>query len=232
MNKTLSIFIGIALLIVTMALAFHLAVVRPVTRVADKAVEVPGKIVQQVFDFGKQGIDAFKAIFQSQVNVVSSTTVCDATPIAELAVVQRNLREIVDYKKTDLYSTKRIIADQTFVAKIGFDLAAKFSAIYDPSNQVVTIILPEPKILSLETVNPEAHYYLEENGYINKLTTADHQQLLIQLKEKARNSAELALAAGDAKQMIETRFRDLFRAFNVKVVVVFSPTLGTKDRRE
>jgi len=223
MNKTLTIFIGIALLIVAAALAIHLAVVRPVARVAEKAVEAPERIVEKVFDFGKHGIDAFKTIFQSQVNVVSTTTVCDATPIAELAVLQRNIREIVDYKKTDLHSTKRIIADQTFVAKIGFDLAARFSASYDPSNRVVTIILPEPKILSLETVNPEANYYLEEDGYINKLTTGDHQQILILLKEKARNGAESTLAVGDAKRMMETRFHDLFRAFDVKVVVLFSP---------
>jgi len=230
MNKTLTIFIGTALLIVVGAMAIYLAVVRPVTIVAVKALEAPGKIVEQVFDFGKQGIDAFKAIFQSRVNVVSSTTVCDATPIAELAVLQRNVREIIDYKKTDLHSTKRIIAEQTFVAKIGFDLAAKFSANYDPSNRVVTIVLPEPKILSLETVNPEANYYLEEDGYLNWLTTADHQQILIQLKEKARNGADSVLAVGDAKQMIETRFHDLFRAFDVKVVVLFSPTqLPTKE---
>jgi len=89
---------------------------------------------------------------------------------------------------------------------------------------VVTIILPEPKILSLETINPEANYYLEEDGYLNWLTTGDHQQILIQLKEKARKSAESTLAVGDAKQMIETRFRDLFRAFDVKVFVLFSPT--------
>jgi len=224
MNKTLSIFIGIGMLIVAAAIAIHLAVVRPVTVVAEKAVEAPGKIVDRVFDFGKHGIEAFKAIFQSQVNVVSSTTVCDATPIAELAVLQRNIREIIDYKKTDLHSTKRIIADQTFVAKIGFDLAARFSASYDPSNRVVTIVLPEPKILSLETVNPEANYYLEEDGYLNWLTTADHQLILIQLKDKARNSAESTLAVGDAKRMIETRFQDLFRAFDVKVVVLFSPS--------
>ena len=224
MNKTLTIFIGIALLIVAVAFAIYLTVVRPVTRVAVKTVEAPGKIVEQVFDFGKHGIDAFKAIFQSQVNVVSSTTVCDATPIAELAVLQRNICEIIDYKKTDLHSTKRIIAEQTFVAKIGFDLAAKFFAAYNPSNQVVTILLPEPKILSLETINPEANYYLEEDGYLNWLTTGDHQQILIQLKEKARKSAESTLAVGDAKQMIETRFRDLFRAFDVKVFVLFSPT--------
>jgi len=221
-NKTLSIFLGIALLIAALALAVHLVLIRPVSRVAEKVVEMPVKIAGQMFDFGRQGVDAFKAIFQSQVTVTSSTTVCDAMPIAELAVLRRNIREIVDYKKTDLYSTKRIIADQTFVAKIGFDLAAKFSATYEPSNQTVTILLPEPKILSLETVNPEANYYLEADGYINKLTTADHQQLLIQLKEKARSSAEAAVALGDAKQMIETRFQDLFRAFNVKVVVLFA----------
>ena len=56
--------------------------------------------------------EAFTAIFQSRVNVVASSTVCDATPIAELAVLQRNIREIVDYSKTDLGSNKRIIAEQ------------------------------------------------------------------------------------------------------------------------
>jgi hypothetical protein len=223
MNKILSVFIGIALVIAAMALAIHLAVVRPITHVAEKTIEIPVKIVDKVFDFGRQGMDAFRAVFQSQVSVTSSTTVCDARPIAELAVMQRNIRELVDYKKTDLYSTKRIIADQTFVAKIGFDLAAKFSATYDPTNQTVTILLPQPKVLSLETVNPEANYYLEEDGLINKLTTGDHQQILIQLKEKARSSAETAMALSDAREMIETRFQDLFRAFDVKVVVLFSP---------
>ncbi|MGA2854451.1 MAG: DUF4230 domain-containing protein [Verrucomicrobiota bacterium] len=222
MNKTLSIFIGIALLIVAAAIAVHLAVIRPVAAVAEKAVEVPDKIAGRMFDFGKYGIDAFKAIFQSQVNVVSTTTVCDATSIAELAVLKRNIREIIDYKKTDYASTKHIIAEQTFVAKIGFDLASKFSASYDSSKQTVTIILPEPKILSLEALNPAPVYYLDESGYINKISTGDHQQILIQLKDKALNSVDSTLAIGDAKQMIETRFLDLFRAFNVKVVVRFS----------
>ena len=153
---------------------------------------------------------AFTSIFQSQVNVVASSTVCDATPIAELAVLQRNIREIVDYSKTDLGSTKHMIAEQTFVAKIGFDLSAKFSATYDASNRVVTILLPEPKILSLESSNPAPNYYLAEDGVINRITAADHQQILMQLKQQARQSAESTLAIGDAKQMIETRFADLF----------------------
>ena len=54
---------------------------------------------------------------------------------------------------------------------------------------------------------------------------------MIQLKEKARNSAESTLAVGDAKRMIETRFRDLFRAFDVKVVVLFSPTQPRSKRK-
>ena len=57
---------------------------------------------------------------------------------------------------------------------------------------------------------------------INRITKEDHQQILMQLKAQARRSAESTLAIGDAKQMIETRFQDLFRAFNVKVVVLFS----------
>jgi hypothetical protein len=234
MKNNLTIFAGVSLLIVAIAFALHLVIKPPADALEQMAVsggklaEAPGKIVQDLTDFGKYGIDkfadAFTVIFQSQVHVSSSATVCDATPIAELAVEQRNIREIIDYSKTDYASTKHIIAEQTFTAKNGFDLASKFTASYNPSNQVVTIILPEPKILSLEALNPAPVYYLDESGYINKITTRDHQQILIQLKETALKSADAALALSDAKQMIETRFHDLFRAFNVKVVVSFSPS--------
>ena len=57
---------------------------------------------------------------------------------------------------------------------------------------------------------------------INRITAEDHQQILMQLKLQARKSAESTLAIGDAKQMIETRFQDMFRAFDVKVVVLFA----------
>lgn len=226
MNKILSFFIGLSLLALIVGLVIYMNVTRPALKGVESVGTFASHGVDKVAELGKRGIDkvseAFTAIFQSQVNVVASSTVCDATPIAELAVLQRNIREIVDYSKTDLGSNKRIIAEQTFVAKVGFDLAAKFSATYDASHQVVTIRLPEPKILSLESANPAPNYYLAEDGVINRITTEDHQQILMQLKLQARRSAESALAIGDAKQMIETRFQDLFRAFNVKVVVLFS----------
>jgi hypothetical protein len=226
MNKILSFFIGLSLLALIVGLVVYMNITRP----AEKGVESVGSFashgVDKVAELGKRGIDkvseAFMAIFQSRVNVVASSTVCDATPIAELAVLQRNIREIVDYSKTDLGSNKRIIAEQTFVAKIGFDLAARFSATYDATNQVITILLPEPKVLSLESSNPAPNYYLAADGVINKITTEDHQQILMQLKAQARRSADSTLAIGDAKQMIETRFQDMFRPFNVKVVVLFA----------
>jgi hypothetical protein len=87
---------------------------------------------------------------------------------------------------------------------------------------VVTIRLPEPQVLSLEASNPAPKYFLVESGVINKVTTEDHQQILMMLKEQARHSAESTLAIGDAKRMIATRFHDLFEAFDVKVVVLFS----------
>lgn len=226
MNKILSFFIGLSLLILTIGLICYLTFLRPVENGVGAAGDLARHGVDKAAELGKYGMnkaaEAFTAIFQSQVNVVASSTVCDATPIAELAVLKRNIREIVDYSNTDLGSNKRIIAEQTFVAKIGFDLAAKFSATYDASNQTVTILLPEPKVLSLESSNPAPTYYLAEDGVINHINTADHQQLLMQLKNQARKSAEATLAVGDAKQMIATRFQDLFRAFNVKVKVSFT----------
>lgn len=225
MNNRLATFIGISLLVLAISFAIYLTIIRPAQSVANRVLNAPGAVTDKVIGLGKHGMDkaaeAFAAVFQSKVSVVASSTVCDATPIAELAILRRNVREIIDYSRTDWGSTKRIIAEQTFVAKIGFDLSAKFSATYDAPNNVVTITLPEPKLLSLEPSNAAPKYYLDESGYINKLTTGDHQQILIQLKEHATKSAEATLAIGDAKQMIETRFRDLFQSFDVKVVVQF-----------
>ena len=221
MSRGLQILIGLSLLVLAVASSVYLIFVRPVEKAIqagertaihgiDKSTEVLGKI---------PGIIA--KVFQSRVNISTSATICDATPIAELAVLQRNIREVIDYQNTDYYSTKRIVAEQTFVAKIGFDLQARFSATFDPSNNLVTISLPNPKVLSLEPSNPAPKYYVEDSGVINWLTTEDHQQILIALKEQAAHDAESALAVGDAKQMIETRFQDLFQAFKVNVKVEF-----------
>lgn len=226
MNKILSVFIGLSLLALTIGYVVYLNVTHPVEKGVTGVGDVARHGIDSAAALGKRGIDraadAFKSVFQSQVNISASSTVCDATPIAELAVLRRNIRELVDYSRTDLGSNKRIIAEQTFVAKIGFDLAAKFSATYDSSNRIVTIVLPEPKVLSLEASNPAPKYYLVESGVINKITTDDYQQILMQLKQEARTSAEAALAVDDAKQMIATRFHDLFQAFDVKVLVLFS----------
>lgn len=129
MNKILSFFIGLSILALIIGVVVYLNVTRPAEQGVASVGTFASHGVDKVAELGKHGIDrvsaAFSAIFQSQVNVVASSTVCDATPIAELAVLQRNVREIVDYSKTDLGSNKRIIAEQTFVAKIGFDLTAK-----------------------------------------------------------------------------------------------------------
>ena len=199
-----------------------------ITEPVEKVAEAPVKLGQTASDFGKFAMDkvanAFSSIFQSQVhiNINSSTTVCDATPIAELAILQRNISTVVCYTNIGSYdSTKIIIAQQTFVAKIGFDLGSKSSASYDASNRVLTITLPPPKVLSLETAAPPI-YYLDQGGIINPVTDDDRNEVLRQLKGEARVSADTAVAVGDARQMLDTRFHDLFQSFGIKVVVNFS----------
>ena len=70
--------------------------------------------VARVAELGKHGMDkvaeAFTAIFQSQVNVVASSTMCDATKPGLQGTGRRyrseTFREIVDYSKTDLATQK------------------------------------------------------------------------------------------------------------------------------
>jgi len=225
MKSSLQILIGVSLLVLALAFAIHLTITKPARELGEAAIHAGEKAVIHGIDKSADVIteipQIIATVFQARVNISSSSSICDAAPIAELAVLKRNIREIVDYSNTDYHSTKRIIAEQTFVAKIGFDLAARFSAAFNPSNNTVTISLPNPTVLSLEPASPAPKYYVDDSGVINRLTTEDHRQILFQLKNQAARSAESALAVGDAKQMIETRFRDLFRAFNVKVIVEF-----------
>jgi hypothetical protein len=225
MKHSLQVLIGISLLVLAIAFAIHLTIIKPAKELGEEAIHAGERTahhgIDKAADLITQIPEIFATVFQAQVNVSTSSSICDATPIAELAVLKRNIREIIDYSNTDYYSTKRIVAEQTFVAKIGFDLAARFSASYNPSNNVVTISLPNPKVLSLEPVSAAPTYYVDDSGVINRLTTDDHNQILLGLKAQAARSAESALAVGDAKQMIRTRFEDLFRAFNVKVIVQF-----------
>lgn len=213
MKNVFPILAGIALLILAVGITVHLTITEPL----EKGEGDTAGLAKDAID---KFSDAISTIFQSQVHINSSATVCDATPIAELAVLQRNIRMIVCYTNTALYSTKIIIADQTFQAKIGFDLGSKSSATYDPSNRVLTIILPEPKVLSLEAVAPPI-YYRDDDGRLNHVTDDDRNEVLRLLQDQARTDTDTILAIGDAKQMIETRFHDLFQAYNIKVVIKF-----------
>jgi Protein of unknown function (DUF4230) len=224
MNRGLQILIGLSILVLAVAFAVHLTFSNPVKETARTGIQSVKEVTIHGIDrFADVITNCFAEVFHSQVNISSSTTICDATPIAELAVLKRNIREIVVYSNITYYGygAKRIVADQTFTAKIGFDLAAHFSATFDPSNNVVTISLPNPKVLSLEPVDAAPTYYAEDSSVLNRLTTADYQIVLVRLKNQAAQSAESVLAVGDAKQMIETRFHDLFQAFGVNVRVEF-----------
>jgi hypothetical protein len=229
MKHSLQVLIGLSVLVLAIAFAVHLTMTKPVKEVVVHGLDKSADVFTNTFHYG---VDRFSDVItnvcemvfrsvQPRVSVTASSCVYDASPIAELAVLKRNIREFVIYSRTDYYSTKRIVAEQTFVAKVGFDLAARFAVTYDPSNQVVVITMPNPKVLSLEGVTAAPTYDLEEQGVINWLTPEDGQQIAVMLKDQARKSADSALAVGDAKEMLATRFHDLFQAFQVKVVVVF-----------
>src|SRR5215471_17979474 len=115
MNNRLATFLGIAVLVLAICFGGYFAFIRPAKSVVDRVLDVPGAITDKAVSLGQRGLDraddAFASIFQSKVSIVTSASVCDATPIAELAVLKRNIREIIDYSKTDFYSTKRIIAE-------------------------------------------------------------------------------------------------------------------------
>ena len=159
-----------------------------------------GQGTEDIERLGKDLRSAFIDIahLQPRITINNRTVVDEATPTAELAILERQLKVKREFLHSWAGSSKRIKLSGTFLAKAGFDLRQDVAVDVRPDE--IVIQLPHAEILGIEEKHVDVLSL--ENGLWNKITGADLQNELTQLPEMARKQAlEIGLPAEAEKEL-------------------------------
>ena len=146
-----------------------------------------GQGTEDIERLGKDLRSAFIDIahLQPRITINNRTVVDQATPTAELAILERQLKVKREFLHSWAGSSKRIKLSGTFLAKAGFDLRQDVAVDVRPDE--IVIQLPHAEIVGIEEKHVDV--LALENGLWNKITGADLQNELAQLPEMARKQA-------------------------------------------
>ena len=125
------------------------------------------------------------AHLQPRITINNRTIVDQATPTAELAILERQLKVKREFLHTWAGSSKRIKLSGTFLVKAGFDLRQDVTVDVRPDE--ILIQVPHATVLGVEEKHVDV--LALENGLWNRITGADLENELGQLPEMARRQA-------------------------------------------
>src|SRR6266513_928037 len=183
-----------------------------------------GQGAEDLERLGKDLRSAFIDIahLQPRITVNNRTVVDQATPTAELAILERQLKVKREFLHTWAGSSKRIKLSGTFIAKAGFNLRQDVAVDVRPDE--IVIQLPHAEIVGIEEKHVDVLSL--ENGLWNKITGADLQNELAQLPEMARRQAEEISLPGEAEQELQRQLNKRLRARQpVKLVFTNTPQI-------
>jgi len=210
MNSKSWIGIGVAIAIVVLAVGTVLYLLRPV----GNSLDAPRRALDGA-------VNAMKSWGQNKIEVHVYNDTLECKPIGELALRRVRVRSICVQESTTLLSTKKLIAHRSFDVKIGWDLNTDLKIRVDAAKKTVTVDAPEPKVLSVTGVEPEAIILHREDGYVNKLTPEDMSTVMRILEQNARSGAEVSEARKEAKQDLVRYFGSIFSYENYTTTVNF-----------
>src|SRR5438105_8059481 len=159
-----------------------------------------GQGAEDLERLGKDLRSAFIDIahLQPRITVNNRTIVDQATPTAELAILERQMKVKREFLHTWAGSSKRIKLSGTFLVKAGFDLRQDVAVDVRPDE--ILIRLPHAQIVGIEEKHVDV--LTLENGLWNRITGADLENEIAQLPEMARRQAmEIELPAEAEKEL-------------------------------
>jgi hypothetical protein len=175
----------------------------------------PGRTIGQgTEDLERLGRDLRSAFIdiahlQPRITINNQTVVNEnASPVAELATLTKELKVKREFAHTWAGSSKRIKLSGTFVVKAGFDLRRDVTVNVQPDE--IAIQLPHAEIVGVEEQRVDV--LALENGLWNRISGADLQNELAQLPEMARKQAIEIGLAGDAEQELQRQLNKRIRA--------------------
>lgn len=183
-------------------------------------VYIPTQVAQRSYEGAKQLGRDFKEAFQFTPEVTVNNTVVlqQQTPVLELATISQKFQHHYEWTNTWLKSTKAITITGTFEAKSGFDLNQKFTI--HISEDEATVILPHPKLLSLESLGDIK--FKDEHGWWNPIKSEDRTAAINAFNNDAKRYAVQADFVNDARQAFETKIREIMKAHGKNVTIKYA----------
>jgi hypothetical protein len=142
-----------------------------------------------------------------QVTINKTVFIQGTTPLAELATVQKRMTINYVFEDKWLHSQKRMTLKGRFTAKAGFDLHKPFRLDVHTNPTTVSLVLSEPKILSLELNDYEIE--TADGGWWNKLTQEDQKTAVEDMIRTAKAEALDSSLRQEAKENIEKTVREI-----------------------
>jgi Protein of unknown function (DUF4230) len=169
-----------------------------------------GQGAEDLERLGKDLRSAFIDIahLQPRITINNRTMVDQATPTAELAILERQLKVKREFQHSWAGSSKRIKLSGTFLVKAGFDLRQDVAVDVRPDE--ILIRLPHAGILGIEEEHVDV--LALENGLWNRITGADLENELGRLPEMARRQADEIGLPSEAEQELQRQLSRRIRA--------------------
>jgi len=180
-------------------------------------VVIPKRALSEQYELAKSiGRDIDRAMqFTPQISVRNEIVLNKQANILELATKSQTFRHEFEWRHTWLGSEKIIRIKGNFVAKAGYDLNQFMSINMEP--RLVTVTVPEPKILSVEAMD----YQIEgESGWWNSISDADRSMALKEFTADARKALEGSGLVDSAQTSFEDSLNKIFshRLGNIRVI--------------
>jgi Protein of unknown function (DUF4230) len=183
-----------------------------------------GQGTEDLERLGKDLRSAFIDIahLQPRITINNRTVVDEATPTAELAILERELKVKREFLHSWAGSSKRIKLSGTFNVKAGFDLRQDVTVDVRPDE--ILIQLPHAQIVGIEEKHVDV--LALDNGLWNRITGADLQNELAQLPEMARRQAtEIDLPAEAEKELQRQLTKRIHARQALKLVFTNTPRI-------
>lgn len=128
-----------------------------------------------------------KLNFTPLVTVDRTVVFQESTPVMELVALKRRMSHRLEWRSTQLRSTKEIVIAGDFSVGVGFDLKERFSVSFDSKNKTIYVVHPAPKVLSMELLSSKI---TQDEGWWNAITNDDQTTVLNSFHHDARKAAE------------------------------------------
>ena len=212
---------GAPRVIISLAIAAAIVIGSVACAIYFLAVKGPLALVhgakEETLDSATRMANGFRNVFNftPQITVNGVTEVEQAASVMELATASQGVVEHYQWSQSWFGSTKTMELQGTYQAKAGFDLHEQFRV--SVAGGRITATLPAPKLLSIEMTGYKV--LRDDNGWWNKINSADREKAIAAMQEEARSRASQSGILQEAKTRFKQQIGDMVKALDISMPV-------------